>query len=72
MRRPFTNLTLDERRVIARMLQAKVPKTQIAQMLGRDRSTITREVKLNWWHAAAQAIGHQHPATLAFGLSLGD
>ena len=40
MRRPFTNLTLDERRVIARMLQAKVPKTKIAQMLGRDRSPL--------------------------------
>ena len=50
MRRPFTNLTLDERRVIARMLQAKVPKTKIAQMLGRSRSTITREVRRTWWH----------------------
>ena len=40
MRRPFTNLTLDERRVIARMLQAKVPKTKIAQMLPKfDRKT---------------------------------
>ena len=28
MRRAFTNLSLDERRVIARMLQAKVPKTK--------------------------------------------
>lgn len=28
MRRPFTNLTLDERRVISRMLQAKVPKAK--------------------------------------------
>ena len=45
MRRPFTNLTLDERRVISRLLQAKVPQTHIAQMLGRSRSTITREVK---------------------------
>jgi IS30 family transposase len=33
MGRPFTSLTLDERRVIARMLQAKGPKTKIAQML---------------------------------------
>lgn len=62
MRRPFTNLTLDERRVIARMLQAKVPKTKIAQMLGRDRSTITREVKRNWWHDkdVPQADGYWH------------
>ena len=50
MRRPFTNLTLDERRALARMLHAKVPKTKIAERLGRDRSTITREVKRNWWH----------------------
>ncbi|WP_207470567.1 IS30 family transposase [Paracoccus fontiphilus] len=62
MRRPFTNLTLDERRVIARLLQAKVPKTKIAQMLGRSRSTITREVKRNWWHDkdVPQADGYWH------------
>ena len=62
MRRPFTNLTLDERRVIARLLQAKVPKTKIAAMLGRDRSTITREVKRNWWHDkdVPQADGYWH------------
>ena len=45
MRRPFTNLTLDERRAIARLMQAKVPKTKIAVMLGRNHSTITREIK---------------------------
>ena len=62
MRRPFTNLTLDERRVISRLLQAKVPKTKIAQMLGRSRSTITREVKRNWWHDkdVPQADGYWH------------
>ncbi|MTH80361.1 helix-turn-helix domain-containing protein [Paracoccus aestuariivivens] len=47
MRRSFTNLTLDERRVIANMLRAKVPKTRIATMLGRDRSTIFRELRRN-------------------------
>ena len=64
MRRPFTNLTLDERRVISRMLQAKVPKAKIAAMLGRDRSTITREVKRNWWHDkdVPQADGYRAPA----------
>ena len=50
MRRPFTNLTLDERRVVAQMLQAKVPTAKIAQALGRDRSTVTREIRRNWWH----------------------
>lgn len=40
MRRVFTNLTLDGRRVIARMLQAKMPKTKTEAMLGRDRSPL--------------------------------
>ncbi len=62
MRRPFTNLTLDERRVISRMLEAKVPKTKIAAMLGRSRSTITREVKRDWWHDkdVPQTDGYWH------------
>ncbi|MCZ0964228.1 helix-turn-helix domain-containing protein [Paracoccus sp. EF6] len=44
------------------MLQAKVPKTKIAAMLGRDRSTITREIKRNWWHDkdVPQADGYWH------------
>lgn len=62
MRRPFTNLTLTERREIARMLQAKLPKAKIAEVLGRDRSTITREIKRNWWHdeEVPQADGYWH------------
>lgn len=48
MRRAFTNLTLDGRRVIARMLQAKMPKTKTEAILGRDRSPLTREVEKNW------------------------
>lgn len=40
MRRVFTNLTLDGRRVIARMLQAKMPMTKTEAMLGRDRSPL--------------------------------
>lgn len=62
MRRPFTNLSLDERRAIAQLLQAKVPKSQIALRLGRDRSTITREIKRNWWVDVdvPQADGYWH------------
>ena len=62
MRRPFTNLTLDERRVVAQMLQAKAPTAKIAQALGRDRSTITREIRRNWWHdvEVPQADGYWH------------
>lgn len=40
MRRPYRKLNLDERRILATMLQAKATKTKIAETLGRDRSTI--------------------------------
>ena len=45
MRRPYRKLTLDERRILATMLQAKATKTKIAEVLDRDRSTIHREIK---------------------------
>jgi IS30 family transposase len=62
MRRPYRKLTLDERRVLATMLQAKVPKTKIAETLGKDRSTSHREIKRNWWHDSEvpQADGCWH------------
>jgi IS30 family transposase len=62
MRRPYRKLTLDERRILATMLQAKATKTKIAQTLGRDRSTIHREIKRNWWHdtEVPQADGYWH------------
>ena len=45
MRRPYRKLNLDERRILATMLQAKATKTKIAETLGRDRSTIHRDIK---------------------------
>jgi IS30 family transposase len=62
MTRTFTNLSLDERRVLAQMLQAKATKTKIAEVLGRDRSTIHREIKRNWWRDedVPQADGYWH------------
>jgi IS30 family transposase len=38
MRRPYRKMNLDERRILATMLQAKATKTKIAEVLGRDRS----------------------------------
>ncbi len=38
---------MDERRVVARMLQAKARQAEIADILGRDRSTILRELRRN-------------------------
>jgi len=62
MRQPYRKLNLDERRILAQMLQAKVTKTKIAETLGRNRSTIYREIKRNWWHdtEVPQADGYWH------------
>jgi IS30 family transposase len=60
MPRPFTQLSLDERRSLMRMREAKVPVDEIACALGRHRSTIYGELKRNWWHDAEvpQAKGY--------------
>lgn len=44
------------------MLQAKVTKTKLAETLGRDRSTIHREIKRNWGHddEVPRADGYWH------------
>jgi IS30 family transposase len=62
MRRPYRKLNLDERRILATMLHAKITKTKISETLGRDRSTIHREIKRNWWHddEVPQADGYWH------------
>ena len=59
MRRPYRKLNLDERRILATMLQAKATKTKIAKTLGRDRSTIHREIKRNWWNSVLNRISDQ-------------
>ena len=50
MRRPFTNLTLDERRKIERWRQTKLSPNEMARRLGRHRSTIFRELRRNHFH----------------------
>lgn len=47
MTRLFTHLTLDERRLLARLRDAGVAASRIAQWLGRHASTIYRELKCN-------------------------
>jgi len=58
----FRQLNMNERRIIAQMLQAKAGLAQIATVLGRDRSTVHREIKRNWWHdkEVPQADGYWH------------
>jgi len=51
MARSFVQLSLDERRIIARMHEKKISQAEIARNLHRDRSTICRELRRNFWHA---------------------
>lgn len=50
MARSFVQLILDERRIIAQMNESKINQAEIARRLGRDRSTICRELRRNFWH----------------------
>lgn len=54
-----SHLTLDEREVIAQMQRAGKSQAQIAERLGRSKSTVSRELRRNrsrngYWAAAAQ------------------
>jgi IS30 family transposase len=42
-----SHLTFQEREFLYRLLKAKKPKAEIAELMGRDRSTIYREIKRN-------------------------
>ena len=46
-RKPFQQITFNERGIIRRMLSKKASVREIAQMLGKDRSTIFRELRRN-------------------------
>ena len=43
----YSHLKLDERRKLAKWLEAKMPISEIADRLGRDPSTIYRDIKRN-------------------------
>lgn len=56
------HLTLDERRILARLLHQKISIAQTAAQLGRHRSTIHREIRRNFWHdpEVPMATGYWH------------
>src|SRR6476646_3592862 len=58
MPRAYRQLDLDERRTIFRLLNATVPMTEIAQQLGRHRSTIHREVSRNYFREQREYAGY--------------
>src|SRR5271168_2837795 len=58
----YDHLTLDERRLIFRLREAKAGIPQIAERLGWHRSTIYREVRRNWYDdAEAPRMGGYFP-----------
>lgn len=70
MARSFMHLSLEERRVIARMYGANRNHAAIARALRRDRSAIGRELRRNFWHdlevpiAEGAIFGTRNPAGL--------
>lgn len=50
MARSLVQLSMDERRVIARMHEQKISQPEVARTLRRDRLTICRELRRNFWH----------------------
>ena len=58
MPRAYRQLALDERRTIFCLLNAKVPMAEIAQQLGRHRSTIHREVSRNYFREQREYAGY--------------
>jgi IS30 family transposase len=55
---PYRQLTLDERRAIFRLLDAKLPVAEIADQLGRHRSTIHREIGRNLFREVKECRGY--------------
>jgi transposase, IS30 family len=62
MPRPYRQLTLEERRTIFRLLNAKVPIEEIATQLGRHRATIYREISRNLFRDVKEYRGY-YPLT---------
>ena len=58
MPQPISQLDLDERRTIFRLLNAKVPVAGIARQLGRHRSTIHREISRNHFREQREYAGY--------------
>lgn len=46
----FGHFSFEERKTISRMRDQKFSQSDIARHLARDRSTISREIRRNYWH----------------------
>ena len=70
MARSFVQLSLDERRIIARMHEKKISQAEIARALCRDRSTICRELRRNFWHDRDVPIAEGYWHVTAHGMAV--
>ncbi len=62
MDEPYRHFTLEERRTLFRLLNARLPIKEIAAQLGRHRSTIYREIARNEFREVKQYRGY-YPVT---------
>lgn len=69
MARSFVQLSMDERRIIARMHERKISQAEIARALRRDRSTICRELRRNFWHDRDVPIAEGYWHVTAHGMA---
>lgn len=69
MARSFVHLSLDERRIISRMHEKKISQAEIARTLRRDRSTICRELRRNFWHDREVPIAEGYWHVTAHGMA---
>lgn len=69
MARSFAQLSLDERRIISRMHEKKISQAEIARTLRRDRSTICRELRRNFWHDREVPIAEGYWHVTAHGMA---
>ena len=70
MARSFVQLSFDERRIIARMYEKKSSQAEIARALQRDRSTICREIRRNFWHDHDVPIAEGYWHMTAHGMAM--
>lgn len=67
----YDHLTLDERRLIYRLREARLGVPRIAERLGRHRSTIYRELRRNWHRDAEIREMNGYYPTVAHGTAAG-
>lgn len=63
-------MSLDERRIIARMHEKKISQNEIARALRRDRSTISRELRRNFWRDEQVKIAEGYWHVTAHAMSV--